>query len=210
MSSGSNVTNVVPSLPAGDCITVNIILTIDADFTGTSIVNYAEITEDDGDDIDSTADSNDTNDSGGEPGGDTDDVTDNSNGDEDDHDPAEIEVLQESKVYDLALTKSLAPGQSSTVSAGDVVSYNITVYNQGEEKVNNVLVNDYFPAGLILNDANWSLTASSTATNTLQGSIAAGGQITVSISFTITADATGSLTNFAEISSFMLPLTMAR
>jgi len=198
MNSGSNVTNVVPSLTAGECTTLNIILTIDTDFTGTSIVNYAEITEDDGDDIDSSADSNDTNDSGGEPGGDTDDVTDNSNGDEDDHDPAEIAVEQ---IYDLALTKTLS--SQPPFAPGDDVTYMITVINQGTVNAANIEVTDYLPTGLSLsvNDANGWTSDGVSATITVS-SLAAGEDMGIPIILTIDPNFMGTqIINYAEISN---------
>ena len=35
-------------------------------------------------------------------------------------------------IFDLALIKVLSPGQSSIVSSGDIVSFDITIFNQGE------------------------------------------------------------------------------
>jgi len=86
-SAAAAVTNTVAGVMPGETITIDIILTIDPSYTGTSIVNYAEISNDDGDDTDSTTDDDPNNDSGGEAGGDTDNTTNNENGDEDDHDP---------------------------------------------------------------------------------------------------------------------------
>jgi uncharacterized repeat protein (TIGR01451 family) len=91
----------IDSLAAGASTTVEITLTIDADFQGTQLVNIAEISaaDDDADptntppqDIDSTADTDAGNDPGGEPGGATDNTINNENGDEDDHDPAVLSV----------------------------------------------------------------------------------------------------------------------
>jgi len=152
--------------------TVDITFTIDAAFQGTSITNYAEISggDDDGDpttdapqDEDSTPDSDDTNDAGGEPDSPADDTTggdgtgtpgdDNPDTDEDDHDPETVEVEQ---IFDLALIKTLAVGQSPDVSIGDLVTYNITVANQGTLDAYNIEVVDYVPAGMIVADANWT------------------------------------------------------
>jgi len=201
-SSNTATTTVLGNIAAGSQTTVGISFTITADATG-SLTNFAEIdsfTDIFGNpqtDVDSSPDNDPNND-----GSVTDGEINNANGDEDDHDPETITIAEDDKVYDLALTKSLAFGQPSTVGVGDVVNYTITVYNQGSEAVSNVSVNDYFPSGLILNDAGWTLTAANTATTTVAGTIAAGGSTSVNISFIITDAATGSLTNYAEIGSF--------
>ena len=101
----------IPSLASSSATTVNISFTINSDFMGTSIRNWAEISAADNvfnlDDIDSTPDDENFNDPG-----ETDDLTDddiiNENGkqggDEDDHDPAEVAIEQ---VFDLGLNKSV-------------------------------------------------------------------------------------------------------
>ncbi len=93
----------IPFLAAGDSVEIFITLRVDDDYTGRSLVNYAEISEADNDqdptntppvDIDSSFDSDPTNDRGGEPGGPTDNVIDNTGNDEDDHDPALVPILE--------------------------------------------------------------------------------------------------------------------
>ena len=51
-------------------------------------------------------------------------------------------------MYDLALIKVLANGQSSSVGAGEQVSYNIIVTNQGTVASNDYSVTDIIPAGM--------------------------------------------------------------
>ena len=97
----------ISSIAAGSFASVQILLEVDLAFTGTSIVNNAEITAADNSlslpDEDSTP-----NDNSGTPPelGTDDEISDDSNGsvdnpiDEDDYDPAEIEVGQ---IFDLAL-----------------------------------------------------------------------------------------------------------
>jgi len=96
------------ALPAGGTITIDIVLTIDPSFTGTELVNYAEISDDDNaqglSDIDSTPDGDNTNDADGDPNSPADNTTGGDgtgipgggdpNTDEDDHDPALIDVEQ--------------------------------------------------------------------------------------------------------------------
>ena len=96
------VTNVIAALAPGACTPLDIVLTIDPGFMGSSIVNNAIITVDDGDDIDS------------DPAviamlddfADDDDLTETDGGD--DEDPEEIMIGQ---IYDLALIKeTVTPG----------------------------------------------------------------------------------------------------
>jgi len=100
----ASLLNEIPFLADGDNIVIPITFTVDANFQGDSITNFAEIgfaaSEDGGPnapDIDSDPDGDDSND-----GTVTDNVNDNSSGDEDDHDPAGIAIEQ---TFDLALTK---------------------------------------------------------------------------------------------------------
>ncbi len=143
----------------GDELTVPITLRISDGWTGNNLVNWAEISNFDGDgnpdngdaasgylgDIDSTPDANQANDDQPTgPGAAGDDVIDNTDGDEDDHDVAGVPPF-----YDVSLIKELAPGQSYAVDpAGDLTgSFAITVKNQGPNAVYNLDVTDYLPAG---------------------------------------------------------------
>ncbi|MCP3883553.1 MAG: DUF11 domain-containing protein, partial [Sulfitobacter sp.] len=69
----------IASLAAGQQTTVTIILNVDSDYMGTSLVNYAEISAATNAlsqaDIDSTPDADDTNDAGGQPDSPADDET---------------------------------------------------------------------------------------------------------------------------------------
>ena len=71
-------------------------------------------------------------------------------GDEDDQDIASITGLK----VDLALMKTAS---QTSYSRGDEVEFLIYVYNQGEVVVNNILVVDYLPENLILEDENWAV-----------------------------------------------------
>ncbi|WP_460969788.1 Ig-like domain-containing protein, partial [Spirosoma migulaei] len=104
-------------------------------------------------------------------------------------------------VFDLALKKTLASGQSSTVVAGSNVTFTVTVYNQGNVDATNVQLSDYIPAGLTLNDANWTANAGKASLNTPIATLAAGASTTRNIVFTVGSGVTGVLTNTAEISS---------
>jgi len=104
--SGSNATTTISSIPAGSTSIVSILLTIDEGQGEGPIVNYAEISGDDGEDVDSNTDQDVANDAGGMPNTSTDNSTNGTKGgtDEDDHDPAQIDVTIPA-VYDLALVK---------------------------------------------------------------------------------------------------------
>jgi len=188
-------------LAAGTSTSVDIDMVIDVNFMGTSITNYAEISEADDDtdpnndpptDIDSEPDADDSNDGPAD-----DNVTDGSNGDEDDHDPETIPIGQ---TFDLALTKVLSAAQTYPIYVGDDVTYTIEVCNQGTVDAYNVDVVDYMPAELTLNDPDWSLDANGNAYITIAGPIAAGSCTTVDLTCTlVTNPASGSVDNFAEI-----------
>ncbi|RDB02255.1 DUF11 domain-containing protein, partial [Runella aurantiaca] len=88
-------------------------------------------------------------------------------------------------VFDLALRKTLAVGQSASVVAGSTVTFTITVFNQGNVDATNIQVTDYIPAGLTLNDANWSVVGSTATLNTVIASLAAGASTTRDITFVV-------------------------
>jgi len=102
--------------------------------------------------------------------------------------------------FDLALRKTLS--SAGPFAPGDDVTFTITIFNQGDVVAQNVLITDYLPTGLILNDAAWADQGDGTATITIAGPIAAGADESVTITFTIPSDAgPGSLENIAEITS---------
>ena len=176
--------------------------TIDAGFMGDSLVTYIEIsnaTDEQGypmKDVDSNLDNDRTNDSGGVPNSPTDNVVDNSNGDEDDHDPMRIMVGQE---FNLALAKST---DSTTVSLGDLITYQITVSNEGTLDAYNINITDHVPAGMTLVDSDWTVSGDTARYNTPIAYLAAGQDSIIEITLQVDLDFRGnSLENKAEISS---------
>ena len=187
-ASGANATtNIVGPLAAGGSTSVDIALTLDANFMGTSLVNVAEISAADDDtnsgntpptDIDSTPDSNPANDAGGSPQTASDntiagDGTGNpgdivASTDEDDSDPSIVNVAQD---YDLALTKTIT--SMGPYAPGDSVTYEITVTNEGTLDATNIEVTDVLPAGLTFVSGT-GFTATAPYTSTI-ASIPAGG-----------------------------------
>ena len=98
--------------------------------TATTIYNLAEITALEEDDIDSNP-----NNAGPNPT-------------EDDEADQTITVGK----FDLALKKEVL--STGPFKGGDDVIFEITVYNQGSFDASNVVVHDYVPNGLRLNDGN--------------------------------------------------------
>ncbi len=205
-AAGTNATRTIAGpLAAGASTTVDIILRVGAAVPTGPLTNYAEISAaTGGTDIDSTPDTNPSNDPGGVPNSATDDKVDgnatSNPADEDDHDPAQINVAPP-QIFDLALKKTLATGQAATIAAGDNVTFTITVYNQGSVTAQNIQITDYIPAGMQLNDTDWTA-AGANATITIPGPLAMGASTTVDITLRVLPTATaGQLVNLAEISS---------
>jgi uncharacterized repeat protein (TIGR01451 family) len=220
MPNGSGMMGLLP----GESIEIPISFTLDPNTLPGDFDNIAEIsaaTDDNGDmqpDIDSSPDDDPTNDPGGEAGTGSDDViTGNGMGgpggtnpatDEDDQDPARVTAI-----FDLALRKELAMGQSRTVMLGDPLNFVITVFNQGTYFADNITVTDFYPPELILNDPLWNagptIGGLATVTRTVSvangvlppGGLAPGTFIELPISFQLDTDIPpSSEVNYAEIS----------
>jgi len=100
--------------------------------------------------------------------------------------------------YDLALVKTVS-WNDTVFSRGDIITYVITVRNQWDIDANNIQVTDYIPTWFTLEDSAWSLNGSR-ATRTIS-SIPAGSSQTVNIQLRVGNNVTGSVINWAEISS---------
>ncbi|WP_460958443.1 SdrD B-like domain-containing protein, partial [Spirosoma litoris] len=200
----ATLNSVIASLPAGQSVTRPITFLVNAN-APSSLTNTAEISSASNaqnlPDVDSSPDNNPSND--GTPI--NDDLNGNHKGnpadDEDDSDP-EVITVSPAPVFDLALKKTLGPGQSATVVAGSNVTFTVTIYNQGNVDATNVQVTDYIPAGLVLNDANWTANGSLATLTTAIANLSAGQSLTQNITFTVSSSFVGgTLTNVAEISS---------
>ncbi len=103
--------------------------------------------------------------------------------------------------FDLALKKTLAPGQTSTVALGDTIDYVITIYNQGSIAAHDISVVDYLPAGMKVVTPGWTQNfTNQMATTTVAGPIAAGGSLQIPISAHLVVGGPGTmLKNVAEI-----------
>ena len=113
---------------------------------------------------------------------------------------------------DLALTKTLNPGQGN-ITGGDNVNFTITVINEGMFPIGSVTITDYIPLGFTLNDPDWTPgTAGSTGQSasiilsTGNGGLPPGGLLggqSVSVEITLLVDPDilpGVYVNIAEIS----------
>jgi uncharacterized repeat protein (TIGR01451 family) len=106
--------------------------------------------------------------------------------------------------YDLALRKQLASGQLAEVSNGEDVNFMMTIINQSTDTVQKIAITDYIPAGLTLNDPDWTDLGGGKASIILPGLLAHNDSINVNI--TLKVDMTNmvgaNLDNYAEISAF--------
>ena len=128
------------------------------------------------DDFDSTYDTDFTNDPGGTPDTPEDDMItgDGKHGpgngyeaEEDDHDVARMHV------FDLALKKTLV---DQDPHYGDTLTFNITIFNQGNDDATNVDIKDYEPEGFVFDptlNPGWSGNIFTNLNYTYSGTIAA-------------------------------------
>ena len=157
-------------------------------------------------DSDSTPDDDPENDAGGNPDTPSDDVVDGDGTgtpgdedpatDEDDSDPALLEIA------DLALIKTTA--DMGPFSYGDIVTFDITVFNQGNVTASDIEVTDYIPSGFeyeLSNNPTWAFDGTNAIT-TIDGPLAAGEMMIVSIALKVihATNPTDAYTNEAEIS----------
>lgn len=196
---GTVSTTIAGPINVGTSQTVNITLQVDPFTLHTSLTNLSEITGaaketggPDVDDEDSMADDNPDNDIVG-----GDDITDNTNFDQDDHDPETIDVEQ---VFDLALIKTTNIVEAT---AGDTVTYTMTVFNQGTQMAFDVVVNDYVDPGFIFYSSlngSWTNQGNGLVTTVIPGPIAPFTEAQVSIQLVIDpSNPGGTITNLAEV-----------
>lgn len=168
------------------------------------LVNYAEIRSSVdifgqvGKDVDSQSDGDRNNDIGGSPYDLTDnEINDDGSIDEDDHDPA----LLNFSVFDLALIKTTL---STSVKAGQEVTFSIEIINQGDVAAEVIGIVDYIPEHLKLNDADWEMIEPSKAKKqiTVPGGLQPGNSFVTTVTMTVSEEfMAGTLINFAEIES---------
>jgi len=155
---------------------------------------FAEISEDSGDDVDSTPDA--VNGGFEESPLETDDSLTAAS---DDHDFESITATA-APIYDLALNIVPGPDQGTAVLVGDDVLYHINVENQGTESSGDYEIVVYIPAGLELNDPDWTDNGDGTATYVGGDAVKleADDEVKIPVNFTAT-DAGSKEHVFAEI-----------
>ena len=107
-------------------------------------------------------------------------------------------------MFDLALYKTLAPGQSAIVNIGEEVRYSIKIVNEGFSTAYHIDITDHLPPGMVLslNDTLWVMTGPSTASHTILGPLATGEADSVEIILHLQYAVSGAvLVNVAEILS---------
>ena len=211
-------TTIAGPINPGQSKTVTLTTRIKPDFSGTDILNLAEISKDNSGeygttDKDSTPDKNKNNDcflegkhliTGNGKAGSPANCNDGT--DEDDHDGVRFPVRDPKKpIYDLALTKQVKAPRKNSYSLGDELTFVITVHNQGELVARNIEVTDYLPEGLILKDSKWNFNPQTRkATYQIPGEITVSGpNSSRSIEMTVVIDGNfkgSTILNKAEIS----------
>ena len=211
-------TTIAGPINPGQSKTVTLTTRIKPDFSGTDILNLAEISKDNSGeygttDKDSTPDKNKNNDcflegkhliTGNGKAGSVANCNDGT--DEDDHDGVRFPVRDSKKpIYDLALTKQVKAPRKNSYSLGDELTFVITVHNQGELVARNIEVTDYLPEGLILKDSKWNFNPQTRkATYQIPGEITVSGpNSSRSIEMTVVIDGNfkgSKILNKAEIS----------
>ncbi len=176
----ATINTAIPTLAAGATVTRTIQFKVDPSFEGTTIRNKIEISKT-GETIvdkDSTPDDEDGNGTENNPVNDKIDGDGKNGGDEDDHDIEDITVVQ---TFDLALKKSNADPQNTPVSSCGPVTFNITVYNQGTLTAKDIQITDYIPTGMLIDDANWTVSGGKATLNTKIAELKPGQSTTVTI-----------------------------
>ena len=210
---GKVVKTLTQEIAPGQSVAITLQTKISANFTGRQIRNLAEISKDNSADYnttdkDSTPDSDVNNDcfraghlvTGNGKLAQAQGCSDTT--DEDDHDGVDFTVtpkIPEAK-YDLALTKKIF-NPKATYLTGERLSFEITLYNQGNKEAKNIEVTDYLPAGLELDDPTWTNAGAGKITQTLTQTILPNKDYTLILKVKISENFTGTeITNYAEIS----------
>ncbi|MBK9254632.1 MAG: hypothetical protein IPM42_04025 [Saprospiraceae bacterium] len=178
-----------------------ITFTIKNDVEVSQIINYAEISSSTGVggikdiDFDSYPDDNDVNDEGGDVNTKTDNmISDHGLIDEDDHDPVLIQI----ESVDVSLVKSVV---NRRVKAGQSVTFNLDVTNEGSITISKMKLIDYIPESLILEDSSWKMVGKDAEkVLTFVDGFKSGETIRETITFIVAENATPALlVNAAEV-----------
>ena len=187
----------------GDSVTVMIqmeLMNLGSNSTIDDYKNVAEIGRAENEDGEEQEDTD--SDSDKDPGNDgeeKDDEINGEDGDEDDHDLALPFFM------DLAMKKTLAEDYGN-VAPGDIITYNLTLFNQGTIDAYNIEVTDHLSPGLTLStgDINgWDDSSAPSVTKIIAGPLLAGDSLIVQIDVLVGSYIkTGDYKNIAEISNY--------
>ena len=210
---GKVVKTLTQEIAPGQSVAITLQTKISANFTGSQIRNLAEISKDNSADYnttdkDSTPDSDVNNDcfraghlvTGNGKLAQAQGCSDTT--DEDDHDGVDFTVTPKTPEtkYDLALTKKIF-NPKATYLTGERLSFEITLYNQGNKEAKNIEVTDYLPNGLELDDPTWTNVGGGKITQTVTQTILPNKDYTLILKVKISENFTGTeITNYAEIS----------
>jgi len=105
-------------------------------------------------------------------------------------------------VNDLALRVSRSDNTPEVVKPGDLITFDIEIFNQGDIENDKIEINNYIPNGLTLSPSspNWVVNGN-IANYTINTNITPGNSYTIQISFTVNAGYTGTIVNAAEIAN---------
>jgi len=91
----------------------------------------------------------------------------------------------------------------------NTVTFQLTIFNQGNFPNTNISLTNYIPEGLILDDSNWMDTGDGNASYNFDGVLKPGEDHTITVTYLVKPGfEKQTLTNTAEISSSYLPNTM--
>ncbi len=108
-------------------------------------------------------------------------------------------LVVDEDVYDLALVKNLASGQSRIVAEWDLVTFTVTITNQWDIIANSFTLIDHLPTGLTLEDADWNDFGNNKATYVVTTPLVPGASIDVDITTRVGANVEGTLVNVVEM-----------
>ncbi len=143
LGTGNKIHSTIPdTILPGDSVVISLNLIIRVGTQEEDLINYGEVSDfEDKDGIGATDNDSTPDESNSNDGNVNDDEVDNSEGDEDDHD------IAITPVFDLALRKTTVGGIVS-VEIGDIVTYHIEIFNQGNIDARSVEVSDFPEDGL--------------------------------------------------------------
>jgi len=107
---------------------------------------------------------------------------------------------------DLALKIEVDLNTQQPIKVGETITFQITIYNQGDFSNSDIIITNYMPDGVGLADNNWTNLGNGKLTYTLTEVLEPGANKTISITFLVGQGLEGqTITTSAEISSSFSP-----